>query len=167
MPAQQPRPPIWVGANGPTTLLRAAAIGDTWLAPPNVKTKWAVGNLAAFRDEQERLGRSHPDCERPIMRELFVGDSDADADDVAVDFVRREYAEVAQHDLDHFVSMFDDLRRKAFLIGSPETVRSGIEELAAAGFDHVIFRVRWADMPVELAVESLERCARDILPAFR
>ena len=57
-------------------------------------------------------------------------------------------------------------RRKAFLIGSPETVRAGIEELAAAGFDHVIFRVRWADMPVELAVESLERCARDVLPAF-
>ena len=110
---------------------------------------WAIGNLAAFQAEQERLGRARPGADVPIMRELFVADTDAEAEARAVDFVRREYAEVAQHDLDHFVSMFDDLVRKAFLIGSPETIRRRIEELAAAGFDHLIFRVRWADMPVE------------------
>ena len=148
-PAQRPRPPIWVGANGPTTLLRAAAIGDAWLVPPNVKARWAIGNLAAFQAEQERLDRARPGADVPIMRELFVADTDAEAEARAVDFVRREYAEVAQHDLDHFVSMFDDLVRKAFLIGSPETIRCRIEELAAAGFDHLIFRVRWADMPVD------------------
>lgn len=165
VPAQD-RIPIWVGANGPTTVLRAAAIGDSWLVPPNVKTRWAIGNLDAFIAEQARLGKPTADV-RPIMRELYVAGSDAEAAHVSVESIRREYEAVAGHDLGHFVTMFDDLRAKAFMIGSPDTVRAQIGELADAGFNHFIFRMRWAGLPMTATLRSMRLLAEEVLPNFR
>lgn len=166
VPHQRPRPPIWIGANGPATVLRAAAIGDTWLAPPNVKARWAKGNLAAFQDELRRNGHDPAGRDYPIMRELFVAETDDLAESISADYIKREYASLAHHNLDHFVTMFDDLRRKAFMIGSPQTVVDQINDLAEAGFNHVIFRVRWADMPLATSLRSLRLCAEEVLPQF-
>ena len=164
---KQSRPPIWVGANGPDTVRRAAHIGDTWLAPPNVKANWAKGNLAAFRDELAAQGRAVEGRTYPIQRELYVADSDAAAQAEAVPYIEREYATLASYDLAHFDTMFDDLREKAFLFGSAATVAERIADLAAAGFDHFIFRISWSAMPLELTLASLARFASEVMPQFR
>ena len=60
--------------------------------------------------------------EHPIMRELYIADSDASAAAEAGPYIRAEYSTLASYDLDYFKSQFDDLSAKAFLFGSPQTV---------------------------------------------
>ena len=166
LPVQRPRPPIWIGANAPKTIRRAAHIGDAWVASPNVKARWAKGNLANFREELEATGQPADAREYPILRELFVDESDEAAYRRAVPYLNDEYQSYAEYDLDYFRSMFDDLRAKAFMVGSPDTVAERITDLAEAGFNHFIFRVFWSGMPKELTIESLQRFATEVMPRF-
>ena len=100
LPRQRPRPPIWLGANGPKTIRRAATHADTWLGSPNVKFKWANGNLAAFKEQQEQLGLDTAACEYPIVRELYIADTDEQARAEVDDFLWNEYSSFADYDPD-------------------------------------------------------------------
>ena len=79
VPVQQPRPPIWLGANGEKGVRRVARAADAWIAPPNVKTKWVCGHLGFFKDELEHQGIDPAGREYPLIRELYIGDSDETA----------------------------------------------------------------------------------------
>jgi alkanesulfonate monooxygenase SsuD/methylene tetrahydromethanopterin reductase-like flavin-dependent oxidoreductase (luciferase family) len=167
LPAQQPRPPIWVGANNPKTIRRAARIGDAWIASPNVKRRWAKGNLEEFKDELAAHGGTVDGRDLPILRELHLAEDDATAHRRADPYLREEYLSYSAYDLEHFRDMYEDLRAKSFLVGSADTVAAGIADLAEAGFNHFIFRVFWSGMPLEMTKETLERFARDVMPRFR
>lgn len=165
-PAQPGGPPIWVGAGVPGTILRAARIGDGWLPPPNAKPRYAIGNLESFRREAAAHGRLPQIRSYPIIRETYVSTSRALADREAGRHIRDEYLDYSRY-LEFFDTMFDDLRKKAFLWGSPDDVASGIDQLAAAGFDHFIFRMSWLGMPFSLTMKSLEMMATEVLPRYR
>lgn len=62
--------------------------------------------------------------------------------------------------------MFEDLRQKAFLWGSPDDIAAGIETLARGGFNHFMFRMSWVGMPFSLTMKSLEIMAREVLPRY-
>jgi len=57
LPAQSPRPPIWVAGSSPAAIKRAARLGDGWLpqGPSNADM------VAMLRDEMARVGRDVPD----------------------------------------------------------------------------------------------------------
>lgn len=165
MPRQRPRPPIWIGANGPKTIVRAAAHGDAWLASPHLKFRWCNGNLAAFREEQERLGIDTSGAEYPIVRELYISDYDAQARTEVEPYIGTEYEAFSNYDpvyRDHYEEMWE----KSFLIGSPETVAERIAALGEAGWNAFIFRTDWAGMPVEMVRRTITRFAEEVMPRF-
>ena len=159
--------PFWIGANAPETITRAARIGDAWIASPNVKERWAIGNLEAFLAERERVSPGSADeTRRPICRELLIADSDEDASCLAHRFLREEYISYSKYELEHFVEMFDDLMTKSFLIGSPTTVAAKLRPLVAGGFDYFIFRFFWSGMPYSIAKDSLRRFSSEVFPVL-
>src|SRR5581483_11542037 len=97
VPRQQPRPPIWLGANGEKGVRRVARAADAWIAPPNVKTRWVKGHLGFFIDELERQGIEAEGREYPLIRELYIGDDDASAAAEVSEYLRDEYAEYSAY----------------------------------------------------------------------
>ena len=165
VPAQRPRPPIWVGASEEKTIRRAAHIGDAWLASPNVKPKFAIGNLQMFQQELEDKGIDPAGREYPLLRELYIADTDAAAYAEAEKYIRGEYLAFAEFD-PVYEQHYEDMARKSFLFGSPDTVAERIAELAAGGFNHLIFRTNWPGMPAEMARSTVERFAAEVMPRF-
>ena len=166
-PYQKSTIQIWIGANTPKTIARAAEIGDAWIASPNVKFNWAKGNLELFKKTREECGLPLSGGNYPIARELHIADSDSDAIERSSHFLQREYAEYAQYDLDHFVNKYDEYVQKSFLVGSAETVTKKIGEYVGAGFNFFLFRTFWSGMPYEMAIDTLERFATDVMPKFK
>lgn len=170
VPAQKPLP-IWIGANAEGTVRKAARLGDAWIAPPNVKKRWAIGHLGYFLDELDRLGVEREGREYPLIRELYVSDTDASAEAEASDYIRAEYEEYSNpeygEDVQLWRSMFDEFREKAFLFGSPDTVADQLREYVDAGFNRFIFRVSWGQMPFELAMQNIKRFAEEVIPRFQ
>jgi alkanesulfonate monooxygenase SsuD/methylene tetrahydromethanopterin reductase-like flavin-dependent oxidoreductase (luciferase family) len=168
-PVQRPHPPIWLGANGEKGVRRVARAADAWIAPPNVKTRWVKGHLAYFLDELERQGIDPAGREYPLIRELYIGDSDASAADEVSDYLRDEYAEYSVYgeEVSYWKTMFGELLEKAFVIGSPETVADKLADFAQAGFNHFIFRVTWKGMPFEQSIETVRRLATEVIPRLQ
>lgn len=168
LPAQE-HVPIWLGANGEKGVRRVARHGDAWIAPPNVKAKWVKGHLGFFLDELEQMGVSPEGREMPLIRELYIGDDDASAADEVSDYLRNEYADYSVYgdEVEYWRTMFGELLEKAFVIGSADTVAAKLEDFAAAGFNHFIFRVTWKGMPFEQSRRTIERLAAEVMPRFQ
>jgi alkanesulfonate monooxygenase SsuD/methylene tetrahydromethanopterin reductase-like flavin-dependent oxidoreductase (luciferase family) len=169
VPFQRPRPPIWLGANGEKGVRRVARVGDAWIAPPNVKMRWVKGHLEYYLDELAKQGIDPAGRELPLIRELYIGDTDESAAAEVSDFLRTEYAEYSVYgdEVSYWRTMFDELLAKAFLIGSPDTVAAKLEDLAGAGFNHFIFRVSWKGMPFEQSLRTIERLAAEVMPRLQ
>ena len=169
-PAQQPHPPIWIGANGEKTVRRSARLGDAWIAPPNVKANWVKGHLQYFLDELDQQGIERGGRDYPLIREMYIGDSDEAVDREARDYIKAEYAEYSNPEYGEEVqlwkSMFDEFREKAFLFGTADTIADRISDFAAAGFDTFLFRVSWGEMPFEQAMNNIARFAEEVMPRF-
>jgi alkanesulfonate monooxygenase SsuD/methylene tetrahydromethanopterin reductase-like flavin-dependent oxidoreductase (luciferase family) len=170
VPAQQPLP-IWIGANAEGTVRKAARIGDAWIAPPNVKANWVKGHLRYFLDELDQLGVEHAGREYPLIREMYISDTDSSAEAEVSEYIRKEYEEYSNPEYGEEVqlwkSMFDEFREKAFLFGSADTIADKLRDYADAGFNRFIFRVSWGDMPFELAMQNIDRFAKEVMPRFQ
>jgi len=167
VPAQA-RPPIWLGANGEKGVRRVARHADAWIAPPNVKTRWVNGHLGFFKDELEAHGVETAGREFPLIRELYIGDTDEQAAAEVSEYLREEYAMYSEYgeEVEYWRTMFGELLEKAFLIGSPQTVADKLAGFADAGFNHFIFRISWKGMPFEQSLQTLDRLAAEVMPRF-
>lgn len=163
-PARPGGPPIYVGATTPATIRRAARIGDSWLSTFTHKIRWATGHLEIFQDELRELGRDVDGREYPIQRELYLADSYEQAVAEAEPHLRRSYSSYADYDMDYLRDLFTDLRKKAFLLGTPDQIHDRLLEHEAAGFNHFIFRVQWLGSSNEVAKRTLRRFADEVMP---
>ena len=88
-----PRPPeavdVWIGASALPAIDRAARIGDAWLASPGLSHEQARSSLAYYRERCAVHGRTPTTV--PIRRDIYVGESSAEAKAVLTEAVTKGY----------------------------------------------------------------------------
>lgn len=76
-PAQQPRPPIWIGGSSKAALRRVAARGDGWI-PQGTPRKLMPDSIAYLHEQRDSLRPGQPIEVGMITEHLHVGDPDWD-----------------------------------------------------------------------------------------
>jgi alkanesulfonate monooxygenase SsuD/methylene tetrahydromethanopterin reductase-like flavin-dependent oxidoreductase (luciferase family) len=127
LPAQQPRPPIWVGGRKAPAMRRAGRFADVWM-PYMVSPESFARGLASARAFAAEAGRPATALAGALFIWGCVDPDPARARRTAVDFVSRLY------DQD-----FGPLADRYLLHGDPDMVVARLAEFHAAGADTVIF----------------------------
>ena len=144
-----PLPPepveIWIGGSAEPSIDRAARLGDAWLAGPELPLERARHWIDFYRERCAAHGRTPVAI--PIRRDVYVGESEAEADAVAGPVAAGGYRGFAPD---------------ALIFGSAEQVADRFRALATMGYTDVIVRSMVQDQPHALA--SLRRL-RDVREA--
>lgn len=170
-PVQRPHPPIWVAANNDGAVERAAQIGDAWIINPHATLQTITRQVGLYRAALSRAGKPFP-AELPIMREIYVAESRAEAMRIARPYLEKKYEAYVrwgQHralpEDDDMTQAFDDLVRDRFILGDPAGCAERIQRCqAAAGATTIIFRVHWSGMPHEAATRAMRLLAEKVRP---
>ncbi|MFQ5874681.1 MAG: LLM class flavin-dependent oxidoreductase, partial [Dehalococcoidia bacterium] len=88
-PVQRPGPPIWVGADTPSGVARAAEVGDAWLTSPRQSKEFIRSSLAVYRRRRQELDL--PANPVPIFREMHVQPRREDAEAEIMGALERLY----------------------------------------------------------------------------
>jgi alkanesulfonate monooxygenase SsuD/methylene tetrahydromethanopterin reductase-like flavin-dependent oxidoreductase (luciferase family) len=143
----QTPPTVWIGASATPALRRAAAMGDAWLASPAASGEQLETQANVYREAAARRGK------RPVLtirRDVYVGETDADAEDATRPILERGYR---------------GFRREALLIGGPDTVVEELRHLRDLGFEHVLIRHVVNEQALGLA--SYRRLGSQVMPRVR
>jgi alkanesulfonate monooxygenase SsuD/methylene tetrahydromethanopterin reductase-like flavin-dependent oxidoreductase (luciferase family) len=189
-PIQQPHPPIWVAAvMTKDTYQWAGSHGFDLLTAPFFFTK--------FEDQQERLGiyreslRAHgyDPAQKQVMAvyHLYCGESAEDVAEYAdpalrryrefttlADLSREAYRDpVAYKDWKGFFEnrqtiTLEQMKETRAVIGTVDECRAKIRMLSEAyGITYFTFEVNFGALPHDRVIASLERFAREVMPAFK
>ena len=160
LPAQTPRPPIWIGGKGDLLLRTAAAVADGW------NFSW-IGSIDTYAERVavadracERAGRDPSSLHRSVGAFVLAGADDAD--------VRRRLARLAevtpQGVLRGGVSL-EEFRSRA-VTGSAEQVIDELGRLTELGVEEVVMTV--GTLPFQLGSdEDVAYIGEEIGPAVR
>jgi probable F420-dependent oxidoreductase len=124
-PVQKPHPPIWMGVGHPDALRRTAAIADGWMGSGGSSNAAFVRSVPMLREALESAGRDPGHF--PISKRVFL----------SVD----ERPEVARAELHHWFTVVyrnPEGTDASGIHGTPEQVRERLEELVAAGANHLL-----------------------------
>jgi len=158
-------PPVWIGAEVPAAVRRAAALGDAWFAPPTVTFEAAAELLSHYRQARAGAGLPAPESQ-PLIRECAVGATRDAALAVArgpLLYKYESYASWGQMDSSRgsLAERFDEFMAARFLVGDEAEVA---DELArhrdALGVDHMILRLQWPGLEQAPVIEAIERLGR-------
>jgi probable F420-dependent oxidoreductase len=139
-PVQKPRPPIWMGVGHPDALRRTAAIADGWMGSGGSSNAAFLRSVPMLREALEKAGRDPGNF--PISKRVFL----------SVD----ERPEVAHAELHRWFTVVyrnPEGTDASGIHGTPEQVRDRLEELVAAGANHLLLN------PVARHAEQLEALA--------
>jgi probable F420-dependent oxidoreductase len=139
-PVQKPHPPIWMGVGHPDALRRTAAIADGWMGSGGSSNAAFVRSVPMLREALENAGGDP--AAFPISKRVFL----------SVD----ERPEVARAELHRWFTVVyrnPEGTDASGIHGTPEQVRERLEELVAAGANHLLLN------PVARHAEQLEALA--------
>ena len=172
LPAQRPRPPLWIAANADAAVRRAARMGDAWIINPHALTSAIVAQIPLFHAERARVGLP-PVIEIPIIKEVYVGTTRDEARRICRPHLELKYGAYVEWgqdkvlaDGDTFSSPFDELARDRFIIGDPEDCIAEILRLRRElGITHLIMRMQTPGMPADEALRSMRLFTDEVMPA--
>jgi alkanesulfonate monooxygenase SsuD/methylene tetrahydromethanopterin reductase-like flavin-dependent oxidoreductase (luciferase family) len=144
------RPPerveYWIGASARPAIDRAARLGDGWLASPRLPPDEAREQAVYYQERCAAHGR--PPGAVAIRRDVYVGESRADARAVAEHAVATDYRDFAP---------------EALVCGSAADVTDQLQALGAMGYTDVIVRHLIDDQPRVLGSLSRLGLVREAL----
>lgn len=139
-PVQKPRPQIWMGVGHPDALRRTAAIADGWMGSGGSSNAAFMRSVPILRDVLEQAGRDPASF--PISKRVFLSVDE-----------RPEAARAELHRWFTVVYRNSEGTDASGIHGTPEQVRDRLEELVAAGANHLLLN------PVARHAEQLEALA--------
>ena len=171
-PAQQPRPPVWFGANADGAVRRAARLGDTWFINPHQRMDTIERQLGIYQRELDALDKPFPE-ELPLMREIFVAGSRDEAKHLARPYLEAKYQayhawgqDKAMPPGDDDLSLdFEELLRDRFLFGSPDEVAEQIIGYnSKLGVNSFVLGMQWLGMPHNQVCDAMQLFAEEVMP---
>jgi alkanesulfonate monooxygenase SsuD/methylene tetrahydromethanopterin reductase-like flavin-dependent oxidoreductase (luciferase family) len=170
-PVQQPHPPIWVAANNDRAVERAAELGDAWVINPHATLQTIARQMGLYRAALARVGKPLP-TELPMMREICVADTHADAVRLAQPYLEQKYSayvQWGQHRVlpgdDDMTQAFTGLARDRFILGDPGECAAEIARCAeTTGATLMLLRLHWPGMPHAVITKSLRLLAEKVRP---
>ena len=173
-PVQRPHPPIWIGANSTAAVRRAARLGGAWFINPHAKLSVLERQMPVYRRALEEAGKGEPDT-LPLAREVFIGESNAQAMALARPYLEKKYAtyvdwgqDKAMPREDALALPFEELARDRFLIGDPDTVADGLRRYERRlGVNFVVLRLQWAGMDHERVIEAIRLMGTEVIPRLK
>jgi alkanesulfonate monooxygenase SsuD/methylene tetrahydromethanopterin reductase-like flavin-dependent oxidoreductase (luciferase family) len=174
-PLQTPHPPVWYGAHSPDSAERAARKGFHIIN--NDIPEVAVPTLARFRAVWRAThGDAGPTPKAGLVRHIVVADSDA----AALSAARRAYPRWYRnfHHLFRLNNAMPDLprppnfdvmiERGQGIAGKPQTVINWlVPQLRETGANYLVGHMCYGDMPLDVALRSIELFGREVMPALR
>jgi alkanesulfonate monooxygenase SsuD/methylene tetrahydromethanopterin reductase-like flavin-dependent oxidoreductase (luciferase family) len=185
-PVQQPAPVLYAVASDGS----ATRAGEKGL--PYVGATWPLADLAGlasrrriYLDAAEASGNDVADLVNPHIMYMYVGESDAEAREVAEQYIPRgQYAMESYYEFNRNGGSgaafkvqdtgADDRIRGAIescldqqLFGTVETITERLREFEReAGINYVILGANYGAMPQELTMQSIRRFAEGVMPHF-
>jgi len=144
-----PRAPValWIAGTVRAAAERAGRLGDGWLTGQNASATDLQEQLDTYLEAAARAGRK---AVAVLRRDIFVGDSDAEATAVVDPILAEGYRGTG---------------RDTLLVGGPATVVQQLREYRTLGFEHVMVRHITGDHTRML--ESFARIGQHVMPAIR
>jgi len=139
-PVQKPSPPIWMGVGHPDALRRAARIADGWMGSGGSSNAAFMRSVPVLREALGKGGRDPTSF--PISKRVFLS--------------VHERPEVARAELHRWFTVVyrnPEGTDASGIHGTPEQVRERLEELIAAGANHLLLN------PTARYTEHLEALA--------
>ena len=124
-PVQKPRPPIWMGVGHPDALRRTASIADGWMGSGGSSNAAFMRSVPLLREALENKGRDPTTF--PISKRVFLSVHE-----------RPEEARAELHRWFTEVYRNPEGTDASGIHGTPEHVRERLEELIAAGANHLL-----------------------------
>ncbi len=136
----------WIGASARPAIDRAARLADGFLASPSLTLDEARDQAALYLERCKAHGRTPRAV--AIRRDIYVGESAADADEVKARVLAAGYRGIPA---------------SALVAGSVEEVVERFTELAALGYTDIIVRHLTSDQPRVLSSLARLRRVREAL----
>jgi probable F420-dependent oxidoreductase len=139
-PVQRPRPPIWMGVGHPDALRRTAAIADGWMGSGGSSNAAFTRSVPLLRQALETAGRDPTAF--PISKRVFIS--------------VHERPETARAELNRWFTLVyrnPEGADASGIHGTPAQVAEQLEELVAAGANHLLLN------PTARYAEQLEMLA--------
>ena len=139
-PVRKPRPPLWMGVGHPDAIRRAASLADGWMGSGGSSIAEFKAAVPILKQALAAAGRDPATF--PISKRVFM------AVDERPDVARRELAR-------WFTEVYHNPpgTDASGIHGTPEQVRERLEDLVAAGANHLLLN------PVSRHAEQLEAVA--------
>jgi alkanesulfonate monooxygenase SsuD/methylene tetrahydromethanopterin reductase-like flavin-dependent oxidoreductase (luciferase family) len=176
----QPMIPVWYGVSGPKLLTRAARRGCPVTASPRHTNAELKAHYARFDEAAAAVGFATR--ERPIIRELFVARTTAEAEALAGPAIVElfglysrksvEGERQLRNDRGELVTTEDMLDFRSFasryIIGDPASVRAQLDELIdELAPTEIICRMQLPGIPTVDFERSLRLFGEEVMPALR
>jgi alkanesulfonate monooxygenase SsuD/methylene tetrahydromethanopterin reductase-like flavin-dependent oxidoreductase (luciferase family) len=169
---QRPHPPIYVVANNPLSLDAAADQGMPVFLNGAMRAEDVDRSILRYRERAEAAGYDADQVDIPVNRFIFVGETRAHAHRVMrepfLQFLAQRAPDLKTHLEGRYgerARSFDFLAREICIFDDAEGVAARLADLAeGAGVRHALCTFNLITLDHRLAVESMRRFARDVVP---